>query len=79
MTSVPSSTGLGACEGIGIEDAISEFSPRFPGESQNPFLRYTEAMTSWQHLRTRVRGTMGSRPFAGEAMERMAEKYIHTL
>src|SRR6266513_530229 len=38
------------CEGIGIEDAISQIFPRFPSASRDPFLCWTESFKEWQHL-----------------------------
>ena len=39
-----------ASEEIGIEDAITKFSPRRPGESQDPSHRHAEVFKQWQSL-----------------------------
>jgi hypothetical protein len=59
---------LRACDGIGLEHAISNFSTLHPGAGRDPFLRHTEASSSGNTL-PMFYGPCprhgGPRPFAG--------------
>src|SRR5713226_8174996 len=73
---------LRACEGIGLEPAISRFSPRRPGESRDPSFRYSGVFKQWQCLADPemfLPRRDGPRLCAGVTGEWAAAGFLHNL